>query len=100
MSRSVAVWPSDAVSIFRVTCGLPWPCAGGRRGRLRFDRAGRSPEHARIDPIRIALQHPFVELLRGRRRFGDPIEVADVLPSLFDDPRIVVVLRPLVPGDD
>src|SRR2546422_3327419 len=66
---------------------------------LRFDRARRSPERARIDAIRIELQHLVVELSRGRRRPGYAVEITDVLPGLFNDLGAVVVPRSLMPGD-
>src|SRR5207253_6701394 len=67
--------------------------------RSALRRARRTPERARIGPIRIELQHPVVELSRGRRQLGQAVEVADVLPGLFDDSRVVVVLGLLVSGD-
>src|SRR5256885_14941797 len=67
---------------------------------LRFDRARRIPEREpRIDPIRIALQHLVVERSRGRRRLGYAVEIADVLPGLFNDLGAVVVPRSLMSGD-
>src|SRR3989442_9925224 len=65
---------------------------------LRFDRARRSPERARIDPIRMELQHLVVEISRGRR-LGNAVEIADVLPGLFNDLGAVVVPRSLMSGD-
>ena len=63
----------------------------------RLDCTCRTPERPpRVDSIGIELQHLLVELLSGRRRRRKAIEIADVLPSLFDDPRIVVVFRSLV----
>jgi hypothetical protein len=41
-----------------------------------------------------------VEVARRGRRFGDPVEVTDVLAGFPDDPRIVVTGRPLVTGHD
>src|ERR1700682_2397954 len=41
-------------------------------------------------------QHLVVEFARRLGRLGDPAEVANVLPSLFDDSRAVFVPRPLV----
>jgi hypothetical protein len=54
--------------------------------------------HSRIDvhPQWMQLQHLVVEFARRRGRLGDPVEVANVLPSLFDDSRTVFVPRPLV----
>src|SRR3989442_15139365 len=66
---------------------------------LRFDRARRTPERARIDAIRVELQHLVVQLSRGRRRPGYAVEIADVLPGLFNDLGAVVVPRPLMSGD-
>src|SRR6266853_4734150 len=67
---------------------------------LRFDRARRKPEREpRIDPLRIALQHRVVERSRGRRRLGDAIDIADVLPGLCNDRGAVVVPRALMSGD-
>src|SRR5882672_2943515 len=67
---------------------------------LRFDRARRIPEREpRIDPLRIALQHRVVERSRGRRRLGDAIDIADVLPGLCNDRGAVVVPRALMSGD-
>ena len=68
---------------------------------LLFGCARRTPEcPPRIDPIRVELQHLVVKLLRGCRHFGYPVEVADVLTGLLDDPRIVVVTRSLMGGDN
>src|SRR2546426_10543440 len=64
---------------------------------LRFDRARRSPERARIDPIRMELQHLVVEISRGRR-LGNAIEIADVLPGLLNDLGAVIVPRSLMSG--
>ena len=84
------------------------PAAAGLRFRiqqdaadhlLRFDRTRRIPERARIDPIRMELQHLVVELSRGRRRPGYAVEIADVLPGLFNDLGAVVVFSPLVSRD-
>src|SRR2546425_3087895 len=67
---------------------------------LRFDRARPIPEREpRIDPIRIALQHLVVERSRGRRRLGYAVEIADVLPGLFNDLGAVVAPRSLMSGD-
>src|SRR6266446_8508112 len=67
---------------------------------LRFGRARRIPEREpRIDPLRIALQHLVVERSRGRRRLGYAVEIADVLPGLFNDLGAVVVPRSLMSGD-
>src|SRR6266478_8203466 len=67
---------------------------------LRFGGAGRKPQREpRIDPLRIALQHRVVELARGCRRLGDAVEIADVLPGLFNDRGAVVVPRALMSGD-
>ena len=67
---------------------------------LRFDRAHRKPERSsRIDPIRVELQHLVVESSRGRRCPGYAVEIADVLPGLFNDLGAVVVPRSLVSGD-
>src|SRR2546425_9584927 len=68
--------------------------------RLAFDGAGRSPERARIGPIRVELQHLVVELSRGRARLGYAVEVADVLPGLFDDSGAVVLLGFLMSRDN
>src|SRR2546426_219755 len=65
---------------------------------LRFDRARRSPERARIDPIRMELQHLVVENSCGRRRLGNAIEIADVLPGLLNDLGAVIVHRSLMSG--
>src|SRR3989442_15514671 len=67
--------------------------------RLAFDGAGRSPERARVGPIRIELQHLVVELSRGRARLGYAVEIADVLPGLFDYSGAVVLLGFLMSGD-
>src|SRR5713226_6096987 len=66
---------------------------------LRFDRARRNPERAGIDAIRIELQHPVVELWRGRCRSGYAVEITDVLPRLLNDLGAVVAPRPLMSGD-
>ena len=64
---------------------------------LWLNRARRAPESPPgIDPCRIELQHLLVEFLRGLRRFREPVEIADVLPRLFDNPGAVVVLWSLV----
>src|SRR3989442_5249331 len=68
--------------------------------RLAFDGAGRPPERARIGTIRVELQHLVVELSRGRARLGYAVEVADVLPGLFDDSGAVVLLGFLMSGDN
>src|SRR6266852_4065853 len=69
--------------------------------KLRFDCACRTPEcPPRIDPIWIELQHLVVELLRGCRHFGYPVEIAYVLPGLLDDPVLVFVTRSLMFGDN
>ncbi len=49
-----------------------------------------------VDPIGIEREHLVVELTRGRRRLGEPVESADVLPGLFDDPGVIVVARPVL----
>src|SRR5206468_1423947 len=68
-------------------CSMPASTSGRRTHR----GACRAPERPRwIDSIRIELEHPVVELLSARRRLGKPIEVANVLPSLFDILGIVV----------
>src|SRR6266404_3998867 len=73
---------------------------GDLSGELsRFDRVRRTPERARIGPIRVELQHPVVELACGRRRFGKAIEISDVLPGLLDDLRAVFPFRLLMSGD-
>src|SRR5229473_6180850 len=75
---------------------------GVRHVRLKssaLDRACRGPEYARIDPIRIEREHLVVQLARRRRRLGYPVESADVLPGLFDDPGVVVVPRSLMASD-
>jgi hypothetical protein len=64
-----------------------------------LDRACRGPERARIDPIRIEREHLVVEPARRRRRLGEPVESADILPGLVDDPGAVVVPRSLMAGD-
>src|SRR6185503_734990 len=65
-----------------------------------LDGAYRTPERPRgIDPVRVDLQHPVVQLLAGFRRFRKPVEIANVLAGLFDDPGIVVVLGSLVRCD-
>jgi len=84
------------MSTFTFTIGIFSPFV---RTSLRFDRARRKPERARIDPIRIKLQHLVVELARGRARLGYAVKVVDVLPGLFDDSGAVVVLRFLMSGD-
>jgi hypothetical protein len=59
--------------------------------KLLFDCARRTPEcPPRIDAIWIELEHLVVELLRGCRHFGYPVEIADVLPCLFDNPTSVI----------
>src|SRR5260221_916471 len=63
-----------------------------------LDRACRGPQYARIDPIRIERKHLVVQLSRSRRLLGEPVESADVLPGLFDDPEAVVVPRSLMAG--
>src|SRR6266478_2008170 len=70
-----------------------------RLKRSALDRACRGPEPARIDPMRIEREHLVVELSRRRRCLGEPVEIADVLPGLFDDPGAVVVARSLMAGD-
>ncbi len=70
-----------------------------RLKRSALDRACRGPEHARIDPIRIEREHLVVQLSRRRRRLDEPVEIADVLPGLFDDPGVIVVPRSLMSGD-
>jgi hypothetical protein len=45
------------------------------------------------------LQQLVVELARCLSRFGEPVEVSNVLPSLLDDPRTVFVPGPLVSRD-
>ena len=68
--------------------------------KSRFDAARRKPERSpRIDPIRIELQHLVVESSRGCRCRGYAVEIADVLPGLFNDLGAVVVPRSLVSGD-
>jgi hypothetical protein len=64
----------------------------------RLYPARRKPERPWIDTIRIQLQHLVVELSHGRRRLGQAVEIADVLPGLFNDPGTIVVSRPLVSG--
>jgi hypothetical protein len=50
--------------------------------------------------IRIELQHLVVELSRGRARLGYALEIADVLPGLFDDTGVIVLLGFLMSGDN
>src|ERR1700730_17123489 len=65
--------------------------------RLGFESADRPPQRpAGIDPVWIELQHLVVELLSSLRCFRQAVEIANVLPSLFDDPGIVAVFRPLM----
>ena len=60
--------------------------------RVRILFVGEAPERpARINAVRIELQHLVVELLSGCRRFRQPVEIVDVLPGLFDDAGIVLV---------
>src|SRR5262250_1474182 len=60
----------------------------------RRDCAYGTPERPpRIHPVRI-------ELLSARRRFREPVEIADVLPGLFDDPGTVVVFGSLMCCDN
>ena len=47
----------------------------------------------------IEREHLVVELARRRRRLGEPVEVADILAGLFDDPGAIVVARSLMAGD-
>src|SRR5260370_11728807 len=51
-----------------------------------------------MDPIRIKREHLVVQLAR-RRRLGEPVESADVLPGLFDDPGAVFGPSSLMSGD-
>src|SRR5229473_3427114 len=64
-----------------------------------LERARRRPQSARVHAIEVKREHPCVEVERGFRRLRDAIEVADVLPRLFEDPRVVVALPPFVSGD-
>jgi hypothetical protein len=59
----------------------------------------RKPEGQWIDPLRIEFQHLVVELARGRRRPGQAVEIADLLPGLFNDLGAVVFPGPLMSGD-
>src|SRR5438445_7495668 len=62
MSRSVAVWPSDAVSIFRVTCGIPRPYAA---------EGGQAPAMANYfhgGHLALATMPTDQQLLNRRRR--------------------------------
>src|SRR6185295_18556663 len=82
---------------------LRWSCSSFicMRSTLWLDRAHRAPQRpSGIDAAWIKLQHLVVELLRGPRRFREPIEVANVLSRLFDNPRTVVVLGSLVCSDN
>jgi hypothetical protein len=51
----------------------------------RLERACRRPQSTGIDALRVEFQHPVVQLSRGRRRLGYAVEIADVLPGLFND---------------
>jgi len=68
-------------------------------GALGFGRLRRTPQRPRISPIRVELQHPVVELSRSGRQSSEALEIANILPRLFNDPGIVVLLRFLMSGD-
>ena len=48
---------------------------------------------------RIEFRHFAVELSRGRRRPGQAVEIADVLPGLFTNLGAIVLPGPLMSGD-
>ena len=54
---------------------------------------------AALSHLKLSLEFPPVELSRGRRRSGYAVEIADVLPGLFNDLGAVVVARSLMSGD-
>src|SRR6202158_1810969 len=79
-------------------------CASTRSGpsaraRLGLDRERRRPKRVDVHAQRMQLQHLVVELAGCLSRFGEPVEVSDVLPSLLDNSRAVFVPRPLVSRD-
>jgi len=66
---------------------------------LSFDCSRRPPERTWVDAIRIQLDLLIVKIRCSCHHFGYPIEIAYVLPGLFDYLGIVIVTRSLMYGD-
>src|ERR1700722_5190161 len=98
LSPAVAVVIEAAMVPVLVGIDLSLTC-GCRMSGLGCPR--RSPERpARIDSVRIERQHLVVERLSRCRLLHQPVEIADVLSGLFDDPGSVCSFGPLVRRDD